>query len=180
MNRLIPINSKADIFPRYQNTPIGKLLEYHDLGRTFDTYSNAEMLIGMCMDNRKHLSMPDNFAFIIRAAGANLQHSEFKVSYAIGVGGIKYIAIIGHTNCGMVNLAARKEIFIQGLIANAGWNRAQAEEHFNHFAPSSEIGNEVDFVISESKRLRVMYPAIVVAPMIYKIEDNRIYLVNEE
>jgi carbonic anhydrase len=179
MNRLIPINSKDDIFPQYRDTPIGKLLEYHDLGRPLEVISNAELLIGMCMDNRKHLTMPDNFAFIIRSGGANLRYSEFKVSYAISVGGVHHIAIIGHTNCGMVNLIARKEQFIQGLVDSAGWDRAHAEEHFNHFAPMFEIGNEVDFVISEAKRLRLLYPAIVVAPMIYKIEDNRIYLVNE-
>ena len=40
----------------------------------------------MCMDNRKHLHIPDNFAFIIRSGGANLRYSEFKVSYAIAVG----------------------------------------------------------------------------------------------
>ncbi|MDP4219919.1 MAG: carbonic anhydrase [Bacteroidota bacterium] len=179
MNRLVPINKEEDIFPQYRNTPIGKLIEYHDLGRPADTYSNAELLVGMCMDNRKHLSIPDNFAFIIRTGGANLRYSEFKVSYAISVGGVRYIAIIGHTNCGMVNLIARKEQFVQGLVDAAGWDRAHAEDHFMHFAPIFEIGNEVDFVISEAKRLRLRYPAIVVAPMIYKVEDNRIYLLNE-
>jgi len=66
----------------------------------------------MCMDNRKHLHMPDNFAFIIRTGGANLRYSEFKVSYAIAVGGVRHIALIGHSKCGMVNLAARKEAFV--------------------------------------------------------------------
>ncbi|MFI5264039.1 MAG: carbonic anhydrase [Candidatus Kapaibacterium sp.] len=179
MNRLIPINSKDDIFPQYRDTPIGKLLEYHDLGRPLEVTSSPQLLIGMCMDNRKHLTMPDNFAFIIRSGGANLRYSEFKVSYAISVGGVRHIAIIGHTNCGMVNLVARKEQFIQGLVDSAGWDRSRAEDHFMHFAPMFEIGNEVDFVMSESKRLRLFYPAIMVAPMIYKVEDNRIYLVSE-
>jgi len=109
-----------------------------------------------------------------------LQYSEFKVSYAISVGGVRHIAIIGHTNCGMVNLVARKEQFIQGLVDAAGWERTHAEAHFMKFAPMFEIGNEIDFVLSEAKRLRLHYPAIVVAPMIYKVEDNRIYIVEEE
>ena len=83
MTRLIPINSKDDIFPKYRDTPIGKLLEYHDLGKPLDVIAAPQLLIGMCMDNRKHLTMPDNFAFIIRSGGANLRYSEFKVSYAI-------------------------------------------------------------------------------------------------
>ncbi len=48
-----------------------------------------------------------------------------------------------------------------------------------HFAPMFEIGNEVDFVLSEAKRLRLRYPKIQVAPLIYRVEDNRLYLVNE-
>src|SRR3989339_779778 len=180
MNRLIPIQSTDDILSEYQQTPIGLLLEYHNLERTFDTYINAELLIGMCMDNRKHLHIPDNFAFIIRAGGANLRYSEFKVSYAIAVGDIQHIALIGHNNCGMVNLISRREQFINGLVNKAGWDREWAEEHFMHFAPIFEIGNEIDFVISEEKRMRLRYPKITVAPMHYKVDENRLYLINEK
>ena len=131
------------------------------------------------MDNRKHLTIPDNFAFIIRAGGANLRYSEFKVSYAIAVGDIHHIALIGHNNCGMVNLIARKELFISGLVEKAGWDRERAEEHFMNYAPMFEIGNEIDFVISEAKRMRIKYPKIAVAPMHYKVEDNKLYLIDE-
>ena len=179
MNRLVSVYSKEDIFPEHRDTPVGRLLEYHNLNREYDTFTQAQLLIGMCMDNRKHLHIPDNFAFIIRSGGANLRYSEFKVSYAIAVGGISAIALIGHTHCGMVNLIARKEQFIQGLVDNAGWDREWAEEHFMHFAPMFEIGNEVDFVLSEAKRLGLRYPKILVAPLIYRVEDNRLYLVNE-
>ena len=132
------------------------------------------------MDNRKHLHIPDNFAFIIRSGGANLRYSEFKVSYAIAIGQIGHIALIGHNNCGMVNLISRRDQFITGLVNNAGWNKERAEEHFRNFAPMFEIGNEVDFVISEAIRLRLRYPKIIIAPMLYKIEDNRIYLIKEK
>ena len=131
------------------------------------------------MDHRKHLRIPDNFAYIIRAGGANLRYSEFKVSYAIAVGGVKAIALIGHTQCGMVNLIARRQLFIQGLVDNAGWEKEWAEDHFNHFAPMFEIGNEVDFVLSEAKRLRLRYPKIQVAPLMYQVEDNLLYLIRE-
>ena len=180
MNRLINISSKEDILPDYRETPIGLLLEYHNLERPLETYTKAQLLVGMCMDNRKHLNIPDNFAFIIRTGGANLRYSEFKVSYAISVGDVRHIALIGHNNCGMVNLVARKEQFINGLVNKAGWNREWAEEHFMHFAPMFEIGNEIDFVTSEAKRLRLRYPKITVIPMLYKVEDNRLYLIKEE
>ena len=179
MNRLLRVESKDDIPSQYRNTPVGLLLDYHNLGRPHDSYSNAELLIGMCMDNRKHLHIPDNFSFIIRAGGANLRYSEFKVSYAIGVGGVRCLALIGHNQCGMVNLVARKDQFIRGLMDLAGWQRQSAEEHFLHFAPMFEIGNEIGFVLSEVKRLRLRYPSILIAPLLYRVEDNLLYLIQE-
>ncbi len=179
MDRLIAVATPENIFPEYRNTPIGQLLEYHNLSRPFEIFTQAQLLIGMCMDNRKHLHIPDNFAYIIRAGGANLRYSEFKVSYAIAVGGVRAIALIGHNQCGMVNLISRRDLFIQGLVDNAGWEKEWAAEHFMHFAPMFEIGNEVDFVLSEAKRLRLRYPKIKIAPLLYRIEDNRLYLIKE-
>jgi carbonic anhydrase len=179
MNRLVAASTAEDIFPEYQDSPIGLLLEYHNLHRPLDEYAKAQLLIGMCMDNRKHLRIPDNFAFIIRAGGANLRYSEFKVSYAIAVGGVKAIALIGHNNCGMVNLMSKREAFVEGLVDNAGWNGIKAEEHFMCLAPMFEIGNEIDFVLSEAKRLRVQYPKIQIAPLLYRVEDSLLYLLNE-
>jgi carbonic anhydrase len=177
--RLIPVTQYSDIPEHYRDKPIGRLLEYHNLGREFEVYERAELLIGMCMDNRKHMRIPDNFAYIIRAGGANLRYSEFKVSFAIAVGGVRAIALIGHTNCGMVNLISRRDVFIDGLVEAAGWEREYAEQHFLHFAPMFEIGNEIDFVTSEAQRLRARYPKIPIQPMIYKVEDNLLYLVEE-
>lgn len=179
MNRLLSIQSTDDILPEYRETPIGLLLEYHNLSRPLDTSDRAQLLIGMCMDNRKHLHIPDNFAFIIRSGGANLRYSEFKVSYAIAVGQVRHIALIGHNNCGMVNLISRKDEFIKGLVETAGWEKERAEEHFIHFAPMFEVGNETDFILSETKRLRLHYPKIQIAPMIYMVDDNKLYFIKE-
>jgi carbonic anhydrase len=176
MNRLISVTTSKDISPNLLHTPIGFLLEYHNLLRKPVSYTNAQILIGMCMDNRKHLRIPDNFAYIIRSGGGNLRYSAFKVSYAIAVGNIRYIAIIAHNNCGMVNLLSRKSQFINGLIDNAGWDKERAEEHFMRFAPMFEIGDEIDFAVSEAKRLRCAYPGITVVPLFYRVDDNLLYL----
>lgn len=180
MNRLVDVRTEADIFPRYRDTPVGGLLKYHDLEAPLDEYERAQLLIGMCMDHRKHLRIPDGFAYILRTGGGNLRYSEFKVSYAIAVGGVRAIALIGHTDCGMVNLMARKKAFVDGLVENAGWDPQWADEHFMHFSPMFEIGNSIDFVITEAKRLRLRYPKVLVAPMIYRVEDGRLYLLREE
>lgn len=179
MDRLIKIEATSDIPAEYRDTPIGNLLEYHNLKKPFSTYTSAQLLIGMCMDNRKHLSVPDYFAFIIRAGGANLRYSEFKVSFAISIGGVKHMALIGHNHCGMVNLISKKKTFIEGMVKSAGWTAEQAETQFNAYAPMFEIGNEIDFTLSETVRLRKVYPKIPIAPMLYLVEDNRLYLIRE-
>jgi carbonic anhydrase len=180
MDRLISISSPDQIPSRYRHTPIGSLLRYHNLHHPPDSYEQAQMLIGMCMDNRKSLRIPDNFAYIIRTGGANLRYSEFKVSYAIAIGGVKCIALMGHNNCGMVDLGMKRDGFIKGLVEHAGWDSESAEEHFTHFTPMFEIGNEVSFVLSEVKRLRLKYPKVVIAPMLYRIEDSLLYLIRED
>ena len=179
MDKLLSINILEDIIPQYRQTPIGLLLEFQNLNRTLEPFDKAQLLVGMCMDNRKHLRMPDNFAFIIRSGGANLRYSEFKVSYAIAVGQVRFIALIGHNNCGMVNLVSRKSEFINGLVTTAGWSAERAEEHFMHYAPMFEIDNEKDFILSETKRLRLRYPKIMIAPLFYKVEDNKLYFIEE-
>ena len=179
MSSVVSITSAIDIPSGLMNTPIGLLLEYHNLGRQHDPYRSAELLIGMCMDHRKHLRIPDNFAYVIRSGGANLRPSEFKVSYAISIGGVRALALIAHTQCGMVNLAKRKDEFIQGLVDGAGWNRATAEQHFARFAPIFEIGNEVEFALLEARRLGELYPRIQVVPLLYKVEDNQLYLLRD-
>ncbi|MBI3313923.1 MAG: carbonic anhydrase [Candidatus Omnitrophica bacterium] len=179
MDRLIEIKKVTDIPAKYRGTPIGHLVEYQNHLRPHDTYATAQILVGMCMDNRKALDVPENFAYILRTGGANMRASGFKISYAISVGGIRHIAIAGHDQCGMVNLMERKEAFIQGLVEGAGWNREKAENHFLNLVPMFEIVSEIDFVLSEVRRLRGEYPKIVIAPLLYSIESNYLSFIRE-
>ena len=179
MDYLIDVNRTADIPQKYRDSPIGLLVEYQNHIRPHDTYASAQILVGMCMDNRKAMEVPENFAYILRTGGANMRASGFKISYAIAVGGVRHIVIAGHDNCGMVNLMQRKEAFINGLVTGAGWDREKAENHFLNLVPMFEIGNEIDFVLSEVRRLRAEYPKIVIAPLLYRIEDNRLCFIRE-
>jgi len=174
------VESPEDILPELRGTPVESLLRYHNFDEPFGIYESAQMLVGMCMDNRKQLRIPDNFAYILRAGGANLRRNEFKVSYAVAVGGVKVVGIIGHTQCGMVGLLERKDRFIQGLIDNAGWSKEQAEQHFALHSSNYEIGNEVRFACEEAERLGVMYPKLLVVPLLYKVEDSRLYQLKTE
>jgi len=171
----LPVNYREDILPQYAATPIGLLLEYHNLGRAQGALSRPQLLIGMCMDSRKSLRIPNDFAFVLRTAGANMRDNEFRISYAIAVGGVHTIALIAHTDCGMARLEERRDQFINGMVENAGWDRARAEQHFADSAPKFGIRDEVDFVLREADRLRAIYPRIFVAPLLYRVEDDLLY-----
>src|SRR5687768_11460922 len=111
--RLAPVERAEDILPPYCDTPIESLLRYHNLGEPLPpSRGSAELLIGMCMDHRKDLTIPHEFAYIIRAAGGNLREREFDVSYAIAVGGVKELALLAHTDCGMSHLMEKRDAFV--------------------------------------------------------------------
>ncbi|MGE5102073.1 MAG: carbonic anhydrase, partial [Deltaproteobacteria bacterium] len=154
MPQIIPVAFRDDILPEYRGTPVGLLLEYHNLGRAIGAVTAPQMLIGMCMDSRKSLRIPNDFAFVLRTAGANMRDNEFRISYAIAVGGVRTIVLIAHTDCGMARLAQRREQFIRGLMEAAGWDEARATRHFEDSAPKFGIRDEVDFVLREAERLR--------------------------
>lgn len=179
MHRLQEISRPDDIPDHLRDTPVGALLEYHNCEREFEDIDKAQLLVGTCMDFRIRLRMPDRFAFVIRTGGANLRYSEFNISAAIALGAIEHIAVIGHTDCQMVKLASREDRFVTGLNRVAGWEADQAHEHFQNLAPLFEIGNEVDFALSETRRLLNRYPNVRVTPLLYNVEDNRLYLIEE-
>jgi carbonic anhydrase len=75
----------------------------------------------------------------------------------------------------MVNLAQRKQLFISGMVKNAGWNYMQAEQHFDTYSKQFEIENEIDFTVQESIRLQATYPKVTVVPLLFKVEDSKLY-----
>ncbi|MEW5875695.1 MAG: carbonic anhydrase [Candidatus Zixiibacteriota bacterium] len=176
---LLPVSRESDILPNWQGTPIGDLLRYHNLGAPYRDYTRAELLIGMCMDNRKSLRVPDNFAFILRAGGANLRRVEFKVSFAIALGGVRAICLIGHDDCGMVSLPHRRQEFIDGLVANGGWTPDDAAAHYDRHAAEFGIGDAAEFVRDEAVRLRARYPRVLVAPLFYTVGDGLLHQILE-
>lgn len=180
MDYLEAVSKEADILPAFRGTPVADLLRYHNLGAAHREYERAELLIGMCMDNRKVLRIPDNFAYILRTGGGNLEHLEFKVSFAVAVGGVGAMCLIGHNDCGMVNLSAKRQAFVDGLVQNGGWTAEEASRHFDRHGAGFEIHDAADFVRSEAVRLRLRYPKIVVAPLFYTVEDGLLHHVHEE
>jgi carbonic anhydrase len=180
MADIIPVNFQSDILAEYRGTPVGRLLEYHNLGRAIGSVTAPQLLIGMCMDSRKSLRIPNDFAFVLRTAGANMRDNEFRISYAIAVGGVRTIVLIAHTDCGMARLGQRRDQFIHGLMEAAGWDEARATRHFEESAPKFGIRDEVEFVLREAERLRAIYPRITIVPLLYRVEDDLLYQLRDE
>ncbi len=177
--RLIPVAAARDLLPAYRGTPVGELIGLQNWAGRPKRHAKAAILIGMCMDNRKSLRLPENFAFVLRVGGANINRMLFKISFAIAVGGIRAIAIIAHDQCGMAELPRRKAEFVRGLVA-VGWTRKAAEAHYREFAPVFAIPEPVAFAAASAADLRRRYPKVLVAPLLYRIEDNRLYQIREE
>jgi carbonic anhydrase len=179
MLKNLPVDNQGDILPEYHGTPVGDLIEYHNLGKPFENYLQAQLLIGMCMDHRKQLRIPTNFAYTLRTGGANLQRLEFKVSFAVAIAGVRAICLIGHDQCSMVGLSSKQEDFIKGLVENGGWDQREAEEHFKAYAAQFEIGDPVEFVWYEARRLGKRYPKLMVAPLFYSMENGLLNQISE-
>jgi carbonic anhydrase len=163
----VPVNDVSDILPEYRGTAVGDLLTYHNLGAQHRRHAEVELLIGLCMDPRLQLRIPSDFAFVLRCAGANLGMLEFDVSFAIAVGGVRWICPIGHDECRMVDVAGKREAFVSGLIEGAGWGRQRAEDHFDEYASRYGFGDAIESVWLEAQRLREKYTGIPVAPLLY-------------
>ena len=172
---LRPVRRVEDILPLYRNTPIELMLRYHNLGEARPPSGGTPvLLVSMCMDHRKELHVPNEFAYVLRSAGGNLRDSEFEVSYAVAVGGVSTIALLAHTDCGMTHVAAKGAKFVDGLVKRAGWDSAEAERHFAEAASRYEIGDATRFVAGEAERLRRRYPKLLIAPFLYTVEDDRL------
>ena len=181
MPSVVAVDSVLDILPAYARTPVEWLLRYHNLAEPLPPPTGrAQLLIGMCMDDRKDLVIPNEFAFVLRAAGGNLREHGFDISYAIAIGGIGTIALLAHTDCGMVQVRRKRETFVRGLMMRAGWSEARAAAHFDDCVAHYEIDDAIAFVIAEAARLRSVYPAVLIAPLLYRVEDDRLLQIVED
>ena len=174
---VLPVRKSSDIPIQYRDTAISDLLAYHNLDAPHRRYTHAEILIGMCMDNRLRLRIPTNFAYVMRAAGANFRELEFQMSYAIAVGGVRAIAIIGHDQCGMSGLSDRRDSIIAGLVEGAGWEQRVAEQHYEVYAPQFEIGNTVQSTSAQVQHLQQLYPSLAVAALHYTLDDGMLCVI---
>jgi len=174
MPELISVSREDDILPEHRGTPVADLLAHHNLNRPFREHAAAELLIVTCMDNRIMLRLPPSFAFVLRTAGANARGLDFNIAFAIAIGGVRAIAIIGHSRCAMISVTRRRNEFIQSLAERASCTPEQAGVCFDQGAPAFEIDDPATFTADQAERLGRDYPRIHIAPLFYDVDDGRL------
>lgn len=170
--RLKPVRTETDILPAWRGTPVAELLALHNLGTGARKYAHPQILIATCPEQQTALRIPAGFAISLHTAAANLKRDPFKVSWAIGIGRVSAIAIVGHTDCGLVGLRNQREAFVEQLVGAAGWERPAAEQHFDHWSDLFAIDDPAGFAVAEAARLRIRYPEIPVAALLYDTADG--------
>lgn len=165
---LRPVRSEGDILPAWRDTPVGELLRAHNLGATLPAPACPALLVARCLEHGGALRLPEGFAISVHTGAARLKRVPFKVSWAIGCGGIRAIALVGHEGCTFPGITAGREQFIERLMTAGGWERRAAEQHFDHWADLFEIDEPAAAVLAEAARLRSRYPALPVASLLWQ------------
>ncbi|MBS2008551.1 MAG: SulP family inorganic anion transporter [Cyanobacteria bacterium SZAS TMP-1] len=179
LSRLHKVASEDDIPTYLRDTPIATMIKCQNLGQIDNAPPDApQMVIGMCIDYRKSLHLPQNCAYVIRRTGANMAGSEFSVALALSTG-IEYMALVAHNHCVMSNPQEKREAFVASLRDRHGWTHEQALSFFDQHAQSREIDDAIDFSIKEARRLSTLFRGLKVVPLLFMLEDNCLYLVKE-
>lgn len=177
-SRLVELNRAEDLLPELRGTAVADLLLWQNLPASREamplTTGHARLLVSMCMDHRADLVIPNEFAYVLRSAGGTLRDSDFEVEYAIAVGGVTEIALLAHTDCGMVGVRGKRARFVEGLVQRGGCTAAFAEREFDRLSSVYEQHDVVGFVIDECRRLATMLPGIRATPLLYRVSDDRL------
>ena len=122
------------------------------------------------------LHLPKGFAYTLRTPGSRLQGLEFAISYAIAMGGVRALAVIGHSDCAMTKLKELKERFVKQLDRwHTGWEEQECLRHFEQWVPTFHIKDMNDHILSQVQLISGIFPDLLVVPLIYRVEDGRLY-----
>jgi SulP family sulfate permease len=178
-SKLIAVKSESQIPECLRETPIYSLLKSQNLLQVDETPSDkADLIIGMCIDFRKQLHLPKNCAYVIRRAGANMKDCEFELALALSAG-IEYMALITHNKCLMSNPYTEERSVLETLSTRCGWKEDRARSFFYEQSTARGISDPVQFVLSESDRISALFKGLKVIPLLYSVDDDKLYLVNE-
>ncbi len=114
------------------------------------------------------------YAYVIRRASGRVIGSEFSVGYTLAQG-VKYLAIIGHNDCGMSQLDVKKQAVIDAFVEQ-GWQRDAAEGYVAKHAARHAIDDELLALKDEYVRLKKIFRQLTIAPLFVCLHDSRFYI----
>lgn len=173
-DELIIVESQQDIPKVWQNTPIASFIMAQNFGWPIQSSGKPELLISTCIEFRYALPVPRMYAYVIRRASGRVLGSEFSVGYTLAQG-VKYLALIGHNDCGMSQLPAKKDAVIEAFV-NQGWKRSVAEDYVKRQAQRHGISDELEALKEEYLRLKSIFRQLVIAPLFVCLHDSRLYI----
>lgn len=170
-----PVASERDVLPAWRGTPIASLLLAQNQGATFPVGPEPSLLVATCIDSRVRLALPPGAAFELRAAGVNLDERElFEIAFAVAVGGVRHVAVLGHEDCAMGRIDGGREAFARGLASTDGWDHDAAGAFFDAHAADWVIGDPAAATLATTRRLRSRFPGVIFAPLHYTVPAGRI------
>ncbi|MBX9685872.1 MAG: SulP family inorganic anion transporter [Candidatus Obscuribacterales bacterium] len=176
---LIELKTADEIPSCLRDTPIEELIKCQNFFEaSSDRLDQVDLIVGMCIDYRKQIHLPKNCAYVIRSPGANMRDMEFSIALALS-SGIEHMALVVHNNCIMSDPFNKKEIFVETLNKVHGWTKEKAESFFDLKADRLEIEDPVDFALEESKRLSTLFPQLNVVPLLYNVDNDRLFLIKD-
>jgi carbonic anhydrase len=159
---------EADILRPYRDSPVAQLLRWQNLDGPAPAARLAKpsLVLSVCFEHEPVLRLAPGFAITLRTAAGSLKRVPFDVSWALGIAGATAITLVGHEDCGMAGLRQHREAFVDRMVGIAGWEKAAAEQHFDHWSDLFEVAHPADLLLAETRRLRSRYPGLVVAPLL--------------
>jgi carbonic anhydrase len=171
---LIDIKSATDIPEEWRDSPIEAFIMSQNSGWPIQTSGKPELLISTCIEFRYALPMPRMYAYVIRRASGRVIGSEFSVAYTLAKG-VKHLILIGHNDCGMSAVAENTPNIIASLV-DQGWSRPIAEEYVQRQGARHAMGDELEALKIEYRRLRKVFPKLTIAPLFVCLYDNKLYV----
>jgi carbonic anhydrase len=175
---ILPIRAWWDVPAEWRETPVGEFIAYQNLARPHVRPERATLLIGTCMDGRIVLKVPRGFAFILRTAGAIMAPVEANLSYVLATRDVRYVAVVGHTDCYAVGLDRRRDEVVAGLV-RAGWDRARAIRHADEEVIPRGIDDPVASALREARRVADDFHGVQAAALLYDSDAGTVSLLRE-
>lgn len=173
-SNLREFHDREDIPEHWLNTPIEDFIMSQNFQWPVTVTGKPEVLISTCIEFRYALPVPRGYAYVIRRASGRVLGSEFSVGYVLSKG-VRYLLLIGHNDCGMAKVPQAAPEVIDAFVEQ-GWSRTMAEEYVRKQGSLHAINNELEALREEYKRLRMVFPKLITAPLFICLYDSKLYL----